>query len=335
MTVWQQIITERMGILTAGLLLDTLFGDPVWLYHPVRLIGKLINGLEWLLGRLFHLSEEREEGREKKLFAGGLLVLGTLLLSVAVPAGILFLAGRIHHGLYLFLSCFFCYQLLAMRSLQAESMRVYTALTKEGLAAGRKAVSMIVGRDTDNLSEEGVVKATVETIAENTSDGVIAPLFYMALFGIPGGFFYKAVNTMDSMVGYRNDRYLYLGRAAARLDDLLNYIPARLAALFMIAAAFFLRMDAKGAAQIWRRDRRNHKSPNSAQTESVCAGALQVQLAGNAYYFGELYEKPFIGDPIRQIKREDIRRTGKLLVMTTVLFYFCCMVCLFLCMELC
>ena len=282
MTVWQQVITERMMILTAGLLLDALFGDPVWLYHPVRLIGKLITGFERLLRRLFHLAEEREADPEKKLIAGGLLVLGTAVISVAVPAGILILADRLYHGLYLFLSCFFCYQLLAMKSLKAESMKVYQALAQEGLVAGRKAVSMIVGRDTENLSEEGVIKATVETIAENTSDGVIAPLLYMTLFGVPGGFFYKAVNTMDSMVGYKNDRYLYLGRAAARLDDILNYIPSRLAALFMIAAAFFLRMDAKGAARIWKRDRRNHKSPNSAQTESVCAGALQVQLAGNA-----------------------------------------------------
>lgn len=334
MTVWQQLITERMMILTAGLLLDALFGDPVWLYHPVRLIGKLITGLELLLCKLFHLAGEREADRKKKLLAGALLVLGTVIFSVAVPAGILFLADHIHHGLYLLLSCFFCYQLLAMKSLKTESMKVYTALTQEGLAAGRKAVSMIVGRDTEALSEEGVVKAAVETIAENTSDGVIAPLLYMAVFGVSGGFFYKAVNTMDSMVGYKNDRYLYLGRAAARLDDLLNYIPSRLAALFMIAAAFFLRMDAKGAARIWKRDRRNHKSPNSAQTESVCAGALQVQLAGNAYYFGKLYEKPFIGDPIRKIELEDIRRAGKLLVMTTVLFYFCCMACLFLCMDL-
>ena len=193
---------------------------------------------------------------------------------------------------------------------------------------------MIVGRDTEALTEEGVIKATVETIAENTSDGVIAPLLYMTLLGVPGGFFYKAVNTMDSMVGYKNDRYLYFGRAAARLDDLLNYIPARLAALFTIAAAFLLRMDAKGAVHVWKRDRRKHKSPNSAHTESVCAGALQVQLAGNAYYFGRLYEKPFIGDPIRRIEREDIRRAGKLLVMTTVLFYLCCMACLFLCMAL-
>ena len=334
MTVWQQIITERMMILTVGLLLDALFGDPVWLYHPVRLIGKLITGSERVLCRLFHLAGEREADPEKKLLAGGLLVLGTAVISVAVPAGILILADRLHHGLYLFLSCFFCYQLLAMKSLKAESMKVYQALAQEGLAAGRKAVSMIVGRDTENLSEKGVVKAAVETIAENTSDGVIAPLLYMTLFGVPGGFFYKAVNTMDSMVGYKNDRYLYLGRAAARLDDILNYIPSRLAALFMIAAAFFLHMDAKGAARIWKRDRRNHKSPNSAQTESVCAGALQVQLAGNAYYFGKLYEKPFIGDPIRQIEREDIRRAGRLLVVTTVLFFIFCMTCLFLCMEL-
>ena len=186
MTVWQHIMAERMMILTAGLLLDALFGDPVWLYHPVRMIGKLITGLEWLLDRLFRVSGEREADQKRKLFAGGLLVLGTVVFSVAVPAGILYLADHIHHGLYLLLSCFFCYQLLAMRSLKVESMKVYTALLQEGLAAGRKAVSMIVGRDTEALTEEGVIKATVETIAENTSDGVIAPLLYMTLLGKNG-----------------------------------------------------------------------------------------------------------------------------------------------------
>ena len=319
MTVWQHIMAERMMILTAGLLLDALFGDPVWLYHPVRMIGKLITGLEWLLDRLFRISGEREADQKRKLFAGGLLVLGTVVFSVAVPAGILYLADHIHHGLYLLLSCFFCYQLLAMRSLKAESMKVYTALLQEGLAAGRKAVSMIVGRDTEALTEEGVIKATVETIAENTSDGVIAPLLYMTLLGVPGGFFYKAVNTMDSMVGYKNDTYLYFGRCAAKLDDLANLIPARITGLVMIVASYFLNLDAKRAWKTFWRDRYHHLSPNSAMTESVTAGALNIQLGGDHFYFGKLVHKETIGDDIRPVCPEDIVTTNNLLYMTAVL----------------
>lgn len=319
MTEWQHIMAERMMILTAGLLLDALFGDPVWLYHPVRMIGKLITGLEWLLDRLFRISGEREADQKRKLFAGGLLVLGTVVFSVAVPAGILHLADHIHHGLYLLLSCFFCYQLLAMRSLKAESMKVYTALLQEGLAAGRKAVSMIVGRDTEALTEEGVIKATVETIAENTSDGVIAPLLYITLLGVPGGFFYKAVNTMDSMVGYKNDKYLYFGRFAAKLDDVVNFLPARLSGVLMVLASGLSGFDRANAWKIFRRDRKNHASPNSAQTEAVMAGALRIQLAGDAWYFGKLYQKPTIGDDLRPVEYEDIRRANRLLYATALL----------------
>ena len=314
MTVWQHIMAERMMILTAGLLLDALFGDPVWLYHPVRMIGKLITGLEWLLDRLFHITGEREADQKRKLFAGGLLVLGTVVFSVAVPAGILHFADHIHHGLYLLLSCFFCYQLLAMRSLKAESMKVYTALLREGLAAGRKAVSMIVGRDTEALTEEGVIKATVETIAENTSDGVIASLLYMTLLGVPGGFFYKAVNTMDSMVGYKNDRYSDFGRCAAKLDDLVNFLPARISALCLWVASVFLGKDydAKRAWRIYRRDRYQHASPNSARTESMAAGSLGIRLAGDASYFGKIVNKPTLGDATRAIVYEDILRMNRL-----------------------
>ncbi len=201
--------------------------------------------------------------------------------------------------------------------MKTESTKVYIALKEQGLIAGQKAVSMIVGRDTDRLNETGVVKAAVETVAENTSDGVIAPLFYMAIFGIPGGFFYKAVNTMDSMIGYKNKEYLYFGRVAARLDDICNYIPSRLAAIFMVLASALRGFSAKGAWKIWRRDSRNHKSPNSAQTESACAGALQIQLAGDAY-FGELCKKPTIGDATRPVEKEDIIRANKLMMGTTL-----------------
>ncbi len=214
---------------------------------------------------------------------------------------------------------FMCYQILAAKSLKTESDKVRRALEEEGLVQARKAVSMIVGRDTENLTEEGVIKAAVETVAENTSDGVVAPLFYLMIGGAAAGFGYKAVNTMDSMIGYKNDRYLYFGTAAARLDDAVNYIPARLSAWFMLLASMITGMDFRNAWRIYRRDRFNHKSPNAAQTESVMAGALRVRLAGDAWYFGKLYRKPSIGDPLREITVEDIKRSHVLLYSTSAL----------------
>ena len=212
---------------------------------------------------------------------------------------------------------FWCGQALAAKGLVQESTNVYVQLKKGDLPAARKAVSRIVGRDTDALTAEGVTRAAVETVAENASDGVIAPLLYMLLGGAPLALTYKAINTMDSMLGYKNEKYLYFGRAAAKLDDVANYIPSRLAALLWIMAAAFTRNDAKGAWRIWRRDRRNHASPNSAQTESACAGALGVQLAGPAYYFGEYYPKPTIGDPLRPIEPEDILRADRMMYVAS------------------
>lgn len=276
---------ERMIIIGTGFLLDLLFGDPYWLYHPVRGIGQVITWTEKILRKLLNYRSEREADRGKKRAAGVILVLVVLVLSVGIPAVLLVVAGRIHPCLKTGLSCFWCYQLLAMKSLKTESMKVFLALKSGDIEQARTAVSMIVGRDTKNLDEQGITKAAVETVAENTSDGVIAPLCYMLLFGVLGGFFYKAVNTMDSMVGYKNDKYRYFGTAAAKLDDICNFIPARLAAVCMIAAAFLLGYNGRNAARIYRRDRYQHASPNSAQTEAVCAGALSVQLAGDAYYF--------------------------------------------------
>ena len=183
------------------------------------------------------------------------------------------------------------------------------------------AVSMIVGRDTENLTVEGVTKAAVETVAENTNDGVIAPLIYMLIGGPILGFVYKAVNTMDSMLGYKNEKYLYFGRVAAKMDDVAGFIPARISALLMILASCLLGMDGKNALWIWKRDRRKHASPNAAQTEAVCAGALQVQLAGDAWYFGKKHEKDTIGDPIRDIEPKDILRSEKLMIGTEVLTF--------------
>ena len=299
----------------AGFVLDLMFGDPVWLYHPVRLIGKLIGLLEKVL--------YKEGAENKSLFARGIFLwILTVGISAGIPVFVLWSVGKISPVLLFLLETFWCYQILATRSLKTESMKVYDALKTGTIEDARYAVSMIVGRDTKASTEEGVTKAAVETVAENTSDGIIAPLFYLMIGGAGLGFFYKAVNTMDSMIGYKNDRYLYFGRAAAKMDDVLNWIPARLSAFLMIGATGILSLTdqshfhMKQAWKIYRRDRHNHKSPNAAQTEAVCAGALSVQLAGNAYYFGKLYEKPYIGDPIRKIEIQDIVRVNRLLYVS-------------------
>ena len=296
-----------------GFLLDLLLGDPRWLYHPIRLVGHLISGLEKLLRRIFPGTQKGE------LAAGVFLLALTAGLTSAAAWGLLFLAGRWHPCARFALETVMCYQLLATRSLKDETMKVYTALKAGDVEGARRAVSMVVGRDTAVLDDIGITKAAVETVAENTSDGIVAPLFFMTLGGAPLGFFYKAVNTMDSMVGYKNERYLYFGRAAARFDDLVNYIPARLSAVLMVCAGGLLGMDAPNDWRIYVRDRRNHSSPNSAHTEAVTAGALHIRLAGDAYYFGKLYEKPTLGDADRPVEYEDIRRANRLLYGTAVL----------------
>ncbi len=294
--------------LVLGFLLDLLLGDPHWLPHPIRLIGWIIAKLEGLTRRLFPRTPKGE------FAAGVLMCLLVLTVSAGVPLGILALCSLAGDWLVLIAETIMAYQILAAKSLKVESMKVYSQLKQGDLPAARKAVSMIVGRDTQNLTQEQVTKAAVETVAENTSDGEIAPLLFLAIGGAPLGFFYKAVNTMDSMVGYQNERYQYFGCFAAKLDDVMNYLPARLSALLMIASAWLCRFDAKGAVRIWRRDRRRHASPNSAQTEAVCAGALGLQLAGDAYYFGELHHKPTIGDAVREAEPEDIPRANRLLM---------------------
>ena len=304
---------ELLIIIIAGFFMDQLLGDPEFLYHPVRLIGKLIQFLERLIRPAVGTSE-------RGLIAGGALLAVLVCLCTGGAAWtLLFLARRLSPVCFYIVSVFTSYQLLAVKSLRTESMNVYRELKKGDLTGARKAVSRIVGRDTERLDMEGVTKAAVETVAENTSDGVIAPFFYLAIGGPVLGWVYKAVNTMDSMIAYKNDRYLYFGRAAAKLDDIMNFIPARLSAVFMIAAAFLFGMDGKQAGRIFLRDRFNHASPNSAQTESVCAGALGVQLAGDAWYFGKCYEKKTIGDRNRAVEPEDIRRANRLLYGTAYL----------------
>lgn len=312
-------VTQLMISLAAcvtGFILDFIFGDPAWIYHPVRIIGKGIELGERLLRRI--------SGEKHLTAAGAVLWLMIAGLSFLFPLGILLLAWKIHPGLCFALESFWCFQILAARSLCRESGKVYDRLQENDLPGARRAVSMIVGRDTESLTKEGVTKAAVETVAENTSDGVTAPLIYLMIGGAPLGFLYKAVNTMDSMLGYKNDRYLYFGRVPAGMDDIFNYIPARLTALLMIAAAYLTGLDGKNAWKIYRRDRKKHASPNAAQTESVCAGALRVQLAGDAVYFGKLYKKEFIGDSLRPIEPQDIRRTQRLMYVTALLVLFLC-----------
>ena len=302
-----------LAALIVGYGLDLLLGDPSFLYHPIRVIGNLIALLEKWLRKVFPKTPKGE------LAGGVFLVILVCLAGYGVPALLLFAAFKIHPVIGFLLEVLWCWQIPATKCLKDESMKVYQKLKENDLPGARYAVSMIVGRDTENLSETGVTKAAVETIAENTSDGVIAPLLFLAIGGPALGFLYKSINTMDSMLGYKNDKYLYFGRCAAKLDDVANYVPARLSGWLMVAASAFVKMDVKNAAKIYRRDRRNHASPNSAQTEAAMAGALDVQLAGNAYYFGKLYEKPTIGDGIRPVEVEDIRRSNRLLYATAIL----------------
>ena len=296
-----------------GFVLDAVFGDPAWLPHPVVYMGKAISALEkGLRARLPKTPEGELWGGRILAFC---LPVGTFALTCLVCIG----AAALHPLLGLAVQMFWCGQALAAKGLVQESTNVYRELTKPDLPAARIAVSRIVGRDTQALTAEGVTKAAVETVAENASDGVIAPLLYMLLGGAPLALTYKAINTMDSMVGYKNTQYLYFGRAAAKLDDIANFLPSRIAALLWVAAAALTGNDARNAWRIWRRDRRNHASPNSAQTESACAGALNVQLAGPAYYFGEYYPKPTIGDAVRPIEPEDIRRADRMMYAESLL----------------
>ena len=304
-------MTISLVALVMGYILDLIFGDPYWMPHPVRFIGNLISILEKVIRRFMPKTKRGE-------YIGGIiLTVMVVSISMVIPLVIILMAKSINTYLALTVETFMCYQILATKSLKVESMKVYDELAKNDLPSARKAVSMIVGRDTKDLTFSGVAKAAVETVAENTSDGIIAPMIFIAIGGAPMGFFYKAINTMDSMVGYKNEKYMNFGRFAAKLDDVVNYLPARISAYQMILSSFFLRYDYKNAFKIYKRDRYNHASPNSAQTESVCAGALDIQLAGNAYYFGKLYEKPTIGDNIREINYDDIKKANRLLYCTS------------------
>lgn len=314
----------------AGFLLDLLIGDPHFIPHPVRLIGSLISFPDKRLncdvrnnrsGEKTAVDANIEKIKLSKYKRGMLLAFAVIIVVFAVSALILATAYSINLYAGIIVEVVMTWQILATKCLRVESMRVYDALRTDGVDAGRKAVSMIVGRDTSVLDAAGVTRAAVETIAENTSDGVIAPMLYTAIGGPVLGFVYKAVNTMDSMIGYKNDKYMYFGRFAARLDDVVNFIPARISAYMMIVAAFIggRQFDGRNAYRIFKRDRFNHASPNSAQTESVCAGALRVRLAGDAVYFGKLVKKKYIGDRLREIEYEDIKRANRLMYITAFL----------------
>lgn len=313
------MLTLSALALLAGFALDLLLGDPQSEFHLIRLFGRVISGMEARLRPRFPATPEGEQR------AGVCFVLAVLAVCGALPSLLLYWLYRLLPAAGFVLETLIVYQLLATRDLRDESRAVYDRLNAQDLPGARTAVSRIVGRDTDALDEAGVARAAVETVAENTGDGVIAPMFFLLLGGAGLGCFYKAVNTMDSMVGYKNERYLWFGRAAARLDDAANYLPARLAALLLILAAGLGGFDRRNALRIWKRDRRNHASPNSAQTEAAVAGALGLRLAGGAYYFGKFVKKPYIGDPLREIEPSDILRAHKLLYRAAYLMLALCL----------
>ncbi|MEG2928442.1 MAG: adenosylcobinamide-phosphate synthase CbiB [Oscillospiraceae bacterium] len=299
--------------LISGYFIDLLIGDPPKIPHPICFIGSLIGKTEKFLRKYF-----KADSRSLNI-AGVLLVVITLSISAAVPTVIILIGYKINTLAVYIIQSIMCWQILATKSLKTESMKVYAALNDQNIEKARFAVSMIVGRDTQSLDEVGVAKAAIETVAENTCDGVIAPIIYCLLGGPVGGFIYKAINTMDSMVGYKNEKYLNFGMAAAVLDDWANYIPARLSAFLMIAACPLCGFNMTNSVKIWKRDRRKHASPNSAQTESVCAGALEIRLAGDAIYGGKVKKKDFIGDDIKPVDCDDIKRANKLMIGSSLL----------------
>lgn len=301
-----------------GFVFDLIVGDPVRFPHPVVAMGRVISWYNKKVRPLFGKVKSSE------VFAGAVLAFGLPLLSFGICWAILAPLYLVHPVVGVLGEAFMCWQIFSARELWRQSMAVGKALKEQGLEAGRKMVARIVGRDVDSLDEVGVTKATIETVAENTTDGVISPLIFMAIGGAPLGMFYKAINTMDSMIGYKNDEYLNFGRFAAKLDDVANFIPARFTAFCMMITAPFVGLSAKGAWRIWRRDKRNHASPNSAQTEAACAGALGIQLAGDAVYFGGLVQKPTIGDATRSIEVDDILKANKLMMSAGILALAVC-----------
>lgn len=308
-----------LAAVVLGFAVDLLVGDPHSVPHPVVLIGKMVSALEKVLRRIFPKTDAGEK------WAGAVLWVIVAAASIAFPALVLWACSALSQWLRLAVETVMCWQIVATKSLKDESMKVYRALKGGDIEDARRAVSMIVGRDTQRLDADGICRAAVETVAENTSDGVVAPLLFTVLGGAPLGFFYKAVNTMDSMLGYTEPPYKNIGMFSARADDVMNFIPSRISAVFMLISGAALKMDAKAGIEIFKRDRFNHASPNSAQTEAACAGLLGVRLAGDAWYHGVLHKKKYIGDARRGIECEDIPRACRLLYFTAglALVVFC------------
>lgn len=298
--------------LIIGYILDLIIGDPQGYPHPIRLIGKLIEYVEKSL-------RKKCKSQNDELIAGILLWCTVVFLSFIIPYLILYAASKINLVLNIVVESIMCYYILAVKSLKKESMKVFYALENNDMDEAKHYLSFIVGRDVENLSSSQIAKAAVETVAENTADGVIAPMIFTMLGGAPLGFLYKGINTLDSMVGYKNEKYINMGKFSAIADDMANYIPSRISALLMILSSYILKMDYRNAYRIFKRDRYSHKSPNSAQTESVCAGALNIMLGGNSYYSKILVEKPPIGDSKKQVEAEDIKRANKLMYATSIL----------------
>lgn len=308
-----------LAALTIGFIMDVFIGDPIGWPHIVLGYGKLISFFERFLRKNFSKTPSGE------LAAGSSLVVMLCLVPLVISFGLLHLCQMASPFLRVVVESVLVWQCLSLRSLRAASLEVYRPLMDNNLPEARLAVAEIVGRDTADLDGQGVTRAAIETVAENTGDGIISPLLYLSIGGAPLGLLFKAVSTLDSMVGYKNETYMYFGRAAAKLDDVLNFIPSRLAGLFMVFAAYLLGLDGKGSWRVFKRDRLNHKSPNSAHTESACAGALRIRLGGDGFYYGRLVHKMTIGDDIRPAEPEDIVRVNKLMYVTSVLFFILCL----------
>lgn len=301
-----------LGLMTlmTGYVLDLIFGDPYSFPHPVRYMGKLIR---WTEKKIRAVAKT---GRVLKI-GGFVLWFVTVATTFVITYGIVKLS-QIHPALYFVVNSVLLYTTLATKCLADEAKKIMKVLQTGTIEEARKQLSYIVGRDTTSLSQGEIIRATVETVAENTVDGIIAPLFYAFIGGAPLAFAYKAINTLDSTVGYKNEKYADIGFASAKIDDIANYLPARIAALLMTLASFILRLDYKNCLKIAIRDRKNHKSPNCAYSEGAVAGALGIQLGGTNVYFGEVVYKPTIGDKKREIQIEDITLTNRIMYMTSL-----------------
>lgn len=305
-----------MDVLTAYIL-DLIFGDPYWFPHPVRFIGWLIKKTEKFLRSLLGKTKKNAE-----IFAGMWLMLLVVLVTFCIVFFILKLSALIHPYLFHILNIYFIYSSIASKCLADEAKKVYEVLLKKDIVAARERLAMLVGRQTEHLNEEEIIRGVVETTAENTVDGIISPLFYAilgSLFGIgaPLVYAFKAISTLDSMVGYMNDKYIYFGRVSAKTDDVLNYLPARISGLLIPAAAFLLGLNFKKSFQIMLRDRKNHKSPNCAYPEAAVAGALGIKIGGNNVYFGKVVEKPTIGDSDKILEAVDIKNTIRIMYVSS------------------